>query len=121
MPRATHRYRFEMKILQWGFDFSLPLTGDFCRFVMIFNDTGVINQVLFGHTIPDGFRDAHGHWLFFDPFDAPEWTFVEWRNLDRSIFERMMKQPFAPDDFVSFRLGLGERLNAFPITWSVMF
>jgi hypothetical protein len=64
-------------------------------------------------------------YLFFDPFDAPEYTWLEWFQVDRAAMERLLGRPFAEADFAPL---VGRRRaprldppGTFPESWGVMF
>jgi hypothetical protein len=56
--------------------------------------------------------------LFYDPFDAPEYTWLEWQGIARPIMERLLGQAFVETDFFSLKDG---RQQPYPETWGVMF
>jgi hypothetical protein len=64
-------------------------------------------------------------YLFYDPFDAPEYTWIGWSQIEQSAMERMMRQSFGPEDFIVFPAATsraGELPQPeFPSTWGVMF
>jgi hypothetical protein len=64
-------------------------------------------------------------YIFLDPFDAPEYTWLEWSNVRRSTMERLMGGPFVESDFVRMVGWRGapalDPPNTFPETWGVMF
>jgi hypothetical protein len=57
---------------------------------------------------PDGYwdrmmkrlDDARTPYLFYDPFDAPEYYSLSWSRLDRAAMERLMGDTFEDADFV---------------------
>lgn len=60
------------------------------------------------------------HWLFYHPFDAPEYMYLEWHNLQRSALERLLGKTFEPSDLLSMREAK-ERIKSIPVSWQVMF
>ena len=47
-----------------------------------------------------------------------EYTWLEWANVPRAVWERHLGQPFDAGDFISFR---GGEHQPYPETWDVMF
>jgi len=61
--------------------------------------------------------------LFYHPFDAPEYIYMQWQNVQRSTMERLRGESFVDADLVSKPLSsqaAGERIE-FPTSWGVMF
>jgi hypothetical protein len=124
MPHATCKYPFEWRIFDWAKQFSSILTGHaHYAFFMTFTEGGLTRKVIFGDQ-PEEF-DRRGlealqressSWLFHDPFEGPEYTYIQWHNVDRRTLERIMGAEFEPDDFVS-----NEESIEFPTSWGVMF
>ncbi len=134
MPHATMNHPFEWKVLEFAGRLSRLLAGNVRRgsFVVTFDPEGSARSVTF--ECPDeGWHeltkrlDAEGvpH-LFFDPFDAPEYTWVAWSGLSQSTMERLIGAPFEPGAFEPFRAGAGrgpalDPPGTFPTSWGVMF
>lgn len=125
MPRMTARYGFECKVWQFADWFSLRLTGTIRAFLMVLDDDGSVRMVRFERP-EEGWREyreslksAGVAYLFYDPFDYPEWAFLCWHNVSRSTMERLVGSPFEAADFEA-SLGL-EPPIALPSSWSVMF
>ena len=124
MPHATCKYQFEWKIFNWVTDFSGILTGH-CHyaFFMAFTENGLTQKVILGDQ-PETFdrkeleelQQEVSSWLFHDPFEGPEYTYVQWQNVDRRTMERIIGTNFEPNDFVS-----NDKSIEFPTSWSVMF
>ena len=78
------------------------------------------------HPIKDELLVSKQPFLFFDPFDAPIYTWIEWQGIARATMERLLGAEFCPADFQSFRPAGAtapalKTQDAFPSTWSVMF
>jgi len=57
-------------------------------------------------------------WMFVDPFDAPEYTYVEWANVDQELLVKIMKSStveFQPADFLPARIDVDQM--SFPPAW----
>ena len=130
MPRATTRFQFEWKVFSWADHLSEVLTGETRCFLAILDERGSVCQLLFG--IDQSHRDSQAWellqrsnpcWLFYHPFDAPEYIYIQWQNVQRSTMERLRGEPFVDSDLVSLSSSSQapcERIK-FPISWSVMF
>ena len=58
-------------------------------------------------------------YLFYDPFDAPEYTYLAWHQISQSLMENWIGSSFESTDFIHrFK---NKSLDSFPITWNVMF
>ena len=124
MPRATNQYQFEWMILEWAWGVSVALTGDVhYPFIIVFGSEGVAQQVRLG-TAPEeheeaewrALRDAAAAWLCYDPFEGPEYTYVDWDGLTQETMQRLIGRTFAEED-----LSAGGTAIAFPTKWGVMF
>ena len=124
MPRATCRYPFEWKIFHWAKTFSSNLTGE-CHyaFVVALTEGGVTRKIIFGdrpeeidRSEVEALQQGAPSWFFHHPFEGPEYTYVEWQNIDRGTMERLIGKSFEPHDFVCE----GQPIE-FPTTWGVMF
>jgi len=68
-------------------------------------------------------RNLHDNtmkWLFYDPFDSPEYIWLAWRNISRDVMEHLLGVSFQAKDFLPNRDG-AEIIHSFPETWEVMF
>lgn len=124
MPHATNQYGFEWRILEWASRLSSQLTGaaDF-PFLMLFGPDGQIHRIHFG----DGpqqhddrawqlLREAVPKWFFYDPFDAPEYTYIGWQGVAEAWFELVLGVSFEISDLTA----AGKTIE-FPMNWGVMF
>jgi len=124
MPRATCKYQFEWKIFNWVKDFNRILTGHFhYAFFMVFAENGLTKKIIFGdqpekfdRTELETLQKEASSWLFHDPFEGPEYTYVQWQNVDRGTMERLVGAKFDPVDFVC-----DDKSIEFPTSWRVMF
>lgn len=123
MPRSTVKYEFEFKVLEWASNFSFRLTDENVEFLILFDSDGAIRGVLFSET-SKRFRSESTNSInksfFYDPFDAPEYTFIQWENLNRKILERIVGHQFSEDD-LNTRFSNENRLEEFPNSWKIMF
>lgn len=126
MPRSTYRYPFEEKVLGRAGRLSEQVGGSDRAFLMVLDGDGAVRSLEFGPAVDD-FRTAVGRehhaggaYLFYDPFDAPEWTYLAWRGVDRTTMERWVGAPFEVEDFLSRFDARGAAID-FPSDWSVMF
>ncbi len=124
MPQATCEYQFEWKIFNWAKHFSRILTGHYhYAFFIVFTGNGLTKKIVFGDH-PEEFdrkelealQQEAFSWLFHDPFEGPEYTYVQWQNVDRRTIERLMGAGFEPNDFVS-----DDKTIEFPTSRGVMF
>ena len=78
------------------------------------------------HAIKDELVDSNHAFIFFDPFDAPIYSWIEWQGIAPTTMERLLGAEFCPADFQSVR-PVGAKApasnapNSFPSSWSVMF
>jgi hypothetical protein len=124
MPQATCKYQFEWKIFNWVKDLSNILTGHaHYAFFISFSENGLVKKIVLGDR-PEKFdrnelealQKEATSWLFHDPFEGPEYTFVKWQNVDRRMMERLTGIEFEPNDFVCDNKSI-----EFPTSWGVMF
>src|SRR5437868_2341965 len=122
MPRSTVKHAFEHGLLGWASQFR---GGD--GFLALFDPAGTITEVYVGeaaqsgkslvsHELKDRITQKHASWMFFDPFDWPEYAWLEWHQVPRATLEQMLDEPW--------RKAFGsssESLKDLPETWSVMF
>jgi hypothetical protein len=122
MPRSTVSHAFEHGILAWAEHFR---EGD--GFLAVFGPTGTIAEIyvaeaaqsgrrLVSHELKDRITQQHSSWMFFDPFDWPEYTWLEWHQVPRTTLEQMLGEPWRK----AFDASAGS-LKELPETWSVMF
>jgi len=126
MPHATAAYLFEYKICgalaafsvaQFGGDIELPEHG----FLMLLDDSGQLQRLVEKQdeaAFASG-REGSEPFLLFDPFEAPQHTYIQWRGLSQGQIENLLHVELSESDFIS-RID-GSRLMPFPESRSVMF
>ena len=98
MPRATYKYQFEWKILEWAWKLSWAFCGgSHYPFVILFGASGVADRLVFGpapetHDENEWKRllERAPAWLAFDPFEGPEYQDPSWEGLERQTVERLI-------------------------------
>ena len=135
MPRATYGYDFEFKVFHFAMDFASRMTGSAgSMFVMLFDEQGRVSQTFFDadrnpmrpHPWATWLEELHESdrpFFLFDPFDMPEYSWLQWRRLGRETMERLLGAPLEDADFDKGRPtapDLDEE-GRFPPTWGVMF
>ena len=132
MPHSTYGYPFEEKVFGYASQLSERLTGRELTFLMTLDFEGVIRALQFEppksswHELTDRLTKADEAYLFYDPFDAPEYTWISWLSIKRSTMERLIGSPFDEIDFGkhSHAVSAAPELapaNEFPVSWGVMF
>jgi hypothetical protein len=127
MPKSTCNYGFEFRILDWALRIDHTFGARGRSFVVFFDEAGAVLLVKFGtNASPEtsaGPESRQPAWLFFDPFDAPEYIWMEWAGLQKSHVERLLGELFSPSDFDerTNRNGAAGVLSEFPSSWRVMF
>jgi len=120
MPSSTFAFPFEMKILT----VLSTMIGENTA-LCTFSSSGTI-QLLQQETPPSPswfqkqkeLQDTNQSHIFYDPFDAPEYTFISWQNIPQELMESLLQQPFEPNDFVGYR---SKKTIPYPASWIVMF
>lgn len=103
MPRSTSRHRFEFTVLNGCCALAERLCGGNdrgCGFRAAFDAEGNLLAAICQPSAPD-FRDARldgAATIFFDPFDAPEYTYIAWSGFTRAAMERALSIRFGPHD-----------------------
>jgi hypothetical protein len=83
----------------------------------------------------DDLNKANEPFLFYDPFDLPEYSYLCWQAIERTVMERLLGEVFESADFETMRphpkrnvspetrgqAHLGEEETDYPASWSVMF
>lgn len=126
MPHSTIKYPFELRVFAWASGFSEAMTGHpSYSFLLLLKSDGAVSQLIFGdrprHFDVDkkeALISASPSWLFYDPFDFPEYGFLEWQNFNRSIMERVVRERFDDLDFIGF--GTEDGQMEFPTSWTLM-
>jgi hypothetical protein len=122
MPRATARYAFEHGLLAWAQRFR---EGD--GFLAVFGPTGQIVEVYVGeatgsgkrlvsHELQERVARENPRWMYFDPFDWPEYAWLAWNEVPRATLEQMLDKDWMKAFGVSTK-GPEE----LPESWGVMF
>ena len=96
MPHTTHAYPFERKVLGFAQALSARLAGGqgHDSFLMVLNPDGSVRTVRFEyaedswHRLTNKLDQTGTSYLFYDPFDAPEYTWLSWRRVERAAMER---------------------------------
>ncbi|MCZ6755472.1 MAG: hypothetical protein O7E49_09190 [Gemmatimonadetes bacterium] len=131
----TQAYPFEWKVLNLAQSLSIRLAGErrgHQSFLMVLGIDGSVRTLQFEcpednwHLLTKRLDRAGTAYLFYDPFDAAEHTWLSWRQIGRSPMERLIGQRFENVDFVktqhaSSRAVELEPANIFPASWGVMF
>jgi len=124
MPHTTFAYWFEAKVSAWAGDLSQARTGTLRPFLLTLVPDAVGNPFTldFHDEAVQSVRERHNTggtpFLFFDPVDAPEYTWLEWQGILRPVMERLLGQAFVDADFISLKDG---RQQPYPETLGVMF
>jgi hypothetical protein len=131
MPHSTHAYVFELKVGEFAAQLSRPLTGEARTFLIVFGEDGAARSVIFEsptpswHDFVDELRAAGRPYLFYDPFDLPEYAYLTWHKLEQTVMEQLIGQDFQESDFVRYKeLSRAPALspaNSYPASWAVMF
>jgi hypothetical protein len=134
MPRATYSYPFEAMVYAFTCDLAerLVASGGQATFLLMFNNEGRIIPVnctpptMGWHEQCKTLQSTGTPYIFYDPFDAPEHTWLSWFNVSQTMMERIIKQNFASEHFVRSshpaRPCSGElQGSGFPQSWGVMF
>ena len=139
MPHTTFRYGFESRVLGAMGRLVQPwvsLTGNSPTCLLIIDGDGSVTvkfsprQVKSRESLDQKARLAEtaAAYLFYDPFDVPEYEWLEWSNIDRGTMEALIGEQFVPGDFTPVRYAPGSSAGAtseesteYPRTWGVMF
>lgn len=127
MPRSTLRYGFEVAVVGWAGGFR---GGN--GFFAVLDEAGAIVHVvdgtqpasggvrIVGAEVGEALRAEHARWIWFDPFDLPEWMAIEWQGVTVEAFERVIGRPFGDADRSLLYGAPGEPIAAIPTSWHVM-
>ena len=124
MPRSTHRYPFEFRVLgavHKTAQSMLDRTDDEpISFILERQaDDAWRIELEPTHEHIETLRASGATFIIFDPLDdGREYNWLEWQNVDRATLEQLTEVRFEQADFVSARDG--EQCD-YPSTWSVMF
>ncbi len=120
MPHTTSRFPLERRVLKWAGELSQKMTGASMAFFAVIDAAGAITSI---HLGDEARRDeTQASWVFFDPFDLPEYCYLEWRGVKQATMERLIGEAFTKEDFLPWLDSSGQgALKSFPESWSVMF
>jgi hypothetical protein len=134
MPHSTVGYPFEGKVFAFAQQLSERLAGNSgeCKFLMRLDANGAVTSIELARPIGGDYFDRDqleaedGSYLYYDPFDAPIYTWICWNRIACATMERLMAAPFEEQDFVQFaqlssRVGTLDPPGAFPESHGVMF
>jgi hypothetical protein len=134
MPKSTHLYPFENKVLGFAVALAERMTGlDRANgFLMYLSREGAVQSVTFDDHTPEwrlrveaASEDDRPH-LYFDPFDAPDYSYLSWNQIAQHTMERLIGQGIESVDLVrwphfSHRTSHQPDPSSYPSRWSVMF
>lgn len=126
MPHTTFSYPFEWKVHAWaqrlrggdGFVAVLGEGGDIIRTVE--GDDASPGGRCVSHALKEEATRGEARWISYDPFDAPEYAWLQWQGVPRATWERLLGERFVAGDLVGFGRARG-LLDEFPADWGVMF
>lgn len=127
MPHSTIEFPFEERVFEFAFEYVNRHTGATGPFLLGVDNTGEIISQKFRSSDETDQRLSNREallvdelklsgYLFYDPFDWPEYAWLEWSSIDRTAMERIMGTAFAESAFQS----ASGRSMQFPASWSVM-
>ena len=131
MPHTTFDYGFERKILAAVQELIHSRTGSLDTCLVVLDGDGDVKSLVH-EPPPEGWSFAKNKlrsegrpYIFLDPFDAPDHTWLDWFGVHRSTIERLVGKPFEESDFVPLRrLRRAPRLDppkSYPESRGVMF
>jgi hypothetical protein len=135
MPRTTHGYGFEAKVLEYASGLSARFTtGAAMRsFLLEVGRDGSVTSLSFGDNSREwtelalaAQRTGTAH-LFYDPLnDGMEYVWLSWQGVKQQMMERLIGQQFDEADFLPIpafarRVRVLNPEAQFPLTWGVMF
>lgn len=126
MPRTTVAHRFEWLLFAW----AQALRGG-AGFLAVVDEGGAIARIheadarSFGnrcvaHEVHDAVTRSAARWIFFDPFDAPEYAWLGWQAVPPSAWGPLVRAGLEPPVLAVFA-DLEALLAAIPPSWGVMF
>ena len=129
MPRTTACYSFEFTIWDWMRKSSPPCAGEHPTLLAYVSGEQIDSLHAWrrgAFPASDGERllDETRSWLFYDPFDAPEYAWLSWNGIDRPAMEALIGSPLAltPQGWSGNQAReLEHPVTAFPAKWGVMF
>ena len=133
MPRTTHAYGFEEKVVGFAGGLSARFTaGESMRsFLLELDREGNTTSLSFGEDSRERAARAAGHpgtpHLLYDPLDdGMEYIWLSWGGIERPVMERLIGRRFEGADFIPIP-AFARRARAldpegqFPRSWGVMF
>src|SRR5688500_1871559 len=96
MPRSTAQWPFEFRLFAWadrrclGNGFLLTLGAD-GREEGLVEGSGDIPLVDRG--LVDAAKASGARYVFFDPFDRPEYAWLEWKDVSQALLEQLVGEP----------------------------
>ena len=131
MPHTTCRFPFEGKILSTLRGLLQPLeglAGSAATLLLVLNPDGSIEIWIYPKADQSDVRlreleTLKASFIFYDPFERPEYEFLKWVNVGRDTMEMLIGEAFSADDFddpIGLHGPKGDSV-AYPKTWSVMF
>lgn len=125
MPSSTITYPFEYKVFAWMNSLSeWASPGDPQTFIITLNAEGALRTLTFEssseswHQRIELFKQQRTPFIFFDPFDFPEYAWFEWYEVNQATLERLTDTVFEASDFINSR---DQRRIDYPHTWGVMY
>ena len=124
MPRSTYNYRFEFAV----FDAAMHRCGDTAG-VILLGPRGEVLDILRDGANTSAVREqlkAQGlSFVVYDPFDAPEYIWVDWHRVSRASMEGFVGAAFTDADFEPMYPGRDAKPpdppGEFPEMWGVLF
>lgn len=127
MVHATDQFEFEWQLWKWASGFARRLTGHgHTNFLVRLDDDQCVTHIELGQ--PGGAEGERPPWeeeletlpafIYWNPFDGPEYQALSWRNIERDTMERLAG--------VKLGLGIAATLRPhepveFPTSWQVVF
>lgn len=121
VPHTTATFGFEFKIFGWAQALAQSLgRREDAGFVLVFDNDGTVRLTMVPVKL-DAWQKIREQvalaesYILYDPFDIPEYAFLEWKGVARDRMESVVGQTFDEDDL------RGLQDDGFPLTWQVMF
>lgn len=132
MPHMTVAYPFEWAVLGFAQGVSEHLSGGIHPFLLTLTPDGAARHLTFSNRLPSWHDETEqlnkegASFLFYDPFDWPEYCWLEWTRVPRATMERLVGHPFTDDAFVKTGPATDQApdlkpANTYPESWGVMF
>ncbi len=132
MPHTTARFLFEHRICGALAHLSARLFGDAGdrprrSWALRLDAQGHLREVVHPggertlHEVLEGWRTDEVPFLFFDPFEPDEYTFIAWHRVSSAALERILDLRLGAEDLACFPGMEGAPLEAIPESHEVMF